>query len=293
MTPKVFIGSSREAKPIADAIDANLQDDAFPKVWTSGVFDLSEATLSSLMREVGESDFAIFVFSTDDISVIRGKLLTVPRDNVVYELGLFSGALGPARCFFLVPADSEIHLPSDLAGLTAGRYRADRPGNDWSAAVNPFCSDVKRRMCKLGVRGQTEQDVLTELAIKYECCDWISAEHERVTKKDNLWEQMVTSCRAKPAHKRILLKTHRHGFYVALAAAIVAGPERADCDLILEAFPQKIPPAHAQHKILDAIFALKDRSLLNVDQQNKLANWATLMPRRDDNVNLRLDRFRR
>jgi predicted nucleotide-binding protein len=116
MKPKVFIGSSLEAKPVADAIDANLQHEAFPKVWTSGVFGLSESTLSSLMREVRESDFAIFVFGTDDISVIRGELLTVPRDNVVYELGLFSGALEPARCFFLAPSDVEIHLPSDLAG---------------------------------------------------------------------------------------------------------------------------------------------------------------------------------
>jgi hypothetical protein len=104
---------------------------------------------------------------------------------------------------------------------------------------------------------------------------------------------MVSFSRGKPAYKRVLLKAHRLGFYVALAAAITARPEPYDWDLILEAFPQKIPPVHAQHKILDAMFALKDRGFLNVDQQNNLENWARRMPDSDDNTIRRLDDFRR
>jgi predicted nucleotide-binding protein len=103
MKPKVFIGSSVEGIEIVNAIDANLQRVAHPKPWDNGVFGLSEATTQSLMQELRDSDFAILVFSPDDVAEIRGKLLTVARDNVVYELGMFSGALGTGRCFFLIP----------------------------------------------------------------------------------------------------------------------------------------------------------------------------------------------
>lgn len=99
MKPKLFIGSSTEGKPVAEAIHAVLQRDAECRVWTEGVFQLSESNLQNLMRQVRTSEFGIFVFSPDDAVKTRGKLFSVPRDNVVYELGLFSGALGPERCF--------------------------------------------------------------------------------------------------------------------------------------------------------------------------------------------------
>ena len=53
---------------------------------------------------------------------MRGRVLTSARDNVIYELGLFSGKLGPERCFFVVPESEKVHLPTDLAGITAGEY---------------------------------------------------------------------------------------------------------------------------------------------------------------------------
>src|SRR5687767_15639799 len=43
-----------------------------------------------------------------------------PRDNVVFEAGLFGGALGMRRTFILHARDSK--LPSDLLGLTSVRY---------------------------------------------------------------------------------------------------------------------------------------------------------------------------
>jgi predicted nucleotide-binding protein len=43
-----------------------------------------------------------------------------PRDNVVFEAGLFGGALGIRRTFILHAHGSK--LPSDLLGLTSVRY---------------------------------------------------------------------------------------------------------------------------------------------------------------------------
>ena len=50
-----------------------------------------------------------------------------PRDNVVFEAGLFGGALGMRRTFILHANGAK--LPTDLLGLTCVRYDpADRPG---------------------------------------------------------------------------------------------------------------------------------------------------------------------
>ena len=116
MNPKIFIGSSSEALQFARAIHAELQDVAECTVWKDGAFGLSAQTVESLVKNLRESDFGIFVFSADDIVTIRGDLLKVPRDNVIFEAGLFSGYLGPERCFIVVPQNSSIHLPSDLLG---------------------------------------------------------------------------------------------------------------------------------------------------------------------------------
>ena len=48
-----------------------------------------------------------------------------PRDNVVFEAGLFGGALGMRRTFILHANGSK--LPSDLLGLTCVRYEATTP----------------------------------------------------------------------------------------------------------------------------------------------------------------------
>jgi hypothetical protein len=72
-------------------------------------------------------DFAAFVFARDDwtthsppASDPAGSGQASPRDNVVFEAGLFGGALGMRRTFILHASGSK--LPSDLLGLTCVRY---------------------------------------------------------------------------------------------------------------------------------------------------------------------------
>ena len=67
MKPRIFIGSSKESKQLADAIHTDLQSNAECSVWTNVVFELSHFTVQDLMAHSSDSDFAIFVFSPDDI----------------------------------------------------------------------------------------------------------------------------------------------------------------------------------------------------------------------------------
>jgi hypothetical protein len=45
----------------------------------------------------------------------------------VYEAGLFGGYLSPTRCFIVIPATAKmLRIPSDLLGMTLGRYKDNR-----------------------------------------------------------------------------------------------------------------------------------------------------------------------
>lgn len=99
LKPRVFIGCSLEAKPIAAAVHENLRFSAEVTPWYSGVFNPSSYTMDDLETEVRTTDFAIFIFHPDDISKIRGKYYASVRDNTMLEMGLFMGRLGRKRIF--------------------------------------------------------------------------------------------------------------------------------------------------------------------------------------------------
>jgi hypothetical protein len=149
MKPRIFIGSSTEGKAFADAIHSELQSEAECTVWTQGIFGLSESNIEALKRQVDTSEFGIFVFSPDDALTMRGELFSAPRDNVVYELGLFSGALGRERCFFVTPQGTNIHLPTNLLGMTTGWYEMGRSDSNLQRAVGPFCTKVRHKIGEL------------------------------------------------------------------------------------------------------------------------------------------------
>lgn len=149
MKPKVFIGSSVESRKIAYAIQENLEYDADCKVWTQGVFELSGTAIHSLIKELESSDFAIFVFSPDDITQIRDQSKTTVRDNVIFETGLFIGKIGIERVYFVIPSGSNgLHLPSDLLGITPGHF--DDSKRDLVSALGTFCNKVRRQIEALG-----------------------------------------------------------------------------------------------------------------------------------------------
>jgi predicted nucleotide-binding protein len=136
----MFIGSSVEGRRIAEALQLNLDYDLDCTVWHQGVFALSRGTLDSLVEIASAFDFATLVLTPDDVVRKRGRQRRAGRDNVVFELGLFIGALGPERTFLVHCRDHPIDLPSDLAGVTAATF-AER--DDLVAALGPVATQLR------------------------------------------------------------------------------------------------------------------------------------------------------
>jgi hypothetical protein len=120
--PEVFIGSSTEDFDVAVTLKEHLEHCAACRIWKEGVFGLGEHILESLIRTASAVDFAILVVSPNDLIESRGETNHAPRDNVVFEAGLFNGTLGPTRMFMVYDTQKDIKLPSDLSGITVATY---------------------------------------------------------------------------------------------------------------------------------------------------------------------------
>jgi len=86
--------------------------------------------------------------TTDDILETRKMSKLSPRDNVMLELGLFSGSLGQERAIMLVDNDSDLKLPSDLNGITQLRFSDDKSLNDKINEISTII-DTKGRLFRM------------------------------------------------------------------------------------------------------------------------------------------------
>lgn len=148
--PRVFIGSSVESLPIAEAISENLEFEAEVTIWRSGTFNLSSTALDDLIKKSKSVDFSIFIFSPDDLMVMRSREQYVVRDNVVFELGLFIGSIGKERCFIVKPRGVDLHFPSDLLGINPTDYNPNRSDNDLVSSLNYASNQIKREIKEKG-----------------------------------------------------------------------------------------------------------------------------------------------
>ena len=124
--PRIFLGSSGKQEKLLHALTRGLEEVAHVEPWTTS-FNPGTTTLERLLELTREVDFAVFAFAPDDWTTTSppGASPTAsgqasPRDNVVFEAGLFGGTLGMRRTFILHANDTK--LPSDLLGLTCVRY---------------------------------------------------------------------------------------------------------------------------------------------------------------------------
>jgi len=129
--PRIFLGSSGKQEKLLQALTRGLEDVARVEPWTTS-FNPGTTTLERLLELTHEVDFAAFVFAQDDwttnsplVSAPPESGQASPRDNVVFEAGLFGGALGMRRTIILHAKGAK--LPSDLLGLTCVRYEATTP----------------------------------------------------------------------------------------------------------------------------------------------------------------------
>jgi hypothetical protein len=149
--PSLFVGSSSEGLEIARAVAVQLNNDAETTVWNEGVFAPGQGNLESLVNALERFDFAALVLTPDDLVQTRDVSSLSPRDNVMFELGLFMGRLGRSRTFIVCSATKDLKLPSDLAGVTVLHFDSDRSDKNILAALGPACFQMRQAIRDLGV----------------------------------------------------------------------------------------------------------------------------------------------
>src|SRR5688500_12516903 len=132
--PRIFLGSSGKQAKLLQALTRGLDDVAHVEPWPTS-FNPGVTTLERLLELTREVDFAAFVFAQDDWTSNTPAAAPAepalapgqasPRDNVVFEAGLFGGVLGMRRTFILHARGAK--LPTDLLGLTCVRYEGATP----------------------------------------------------------------------------------------------------------------------------------------------------------------------
>lgn len=192
--PRVFIGSSVENLKIAYAIQENLDRETVPTVWTQGIFLPSKTTLESIVESLDNFDFGIFVFSPDDLTIIRDTTKQAVRDNVIFELGVFIGRLGRDRTYIISPRDlKDLRIPTDLLGITLADYDASREDKNWAAALRPACEQVKRAMAAAAPRNENGP-VLQSIAEKPTLTD------EEIVAILSTWLRSLKNPESKPIY---------------------------------------------------------------------------------------------
>ena len=162
--PSLFVGSSSEGLRVAKAVQVGLQEEAEVTLWNQGFFGLSQGTIESLINGLERFDFAVLVATPDDLVVHREISALSPRDNILFELGLFMGRLGRARTYLLADP-ATVRLPTDLAGVTLATYDSQRSDQNLIAAVGPATTIIGDAIRDLGAvrdRGVAQFERATE-----------------------------------------------------------------------------------------------------------------------------------
>lgn len=133
--PTIFIGSSTEGLPIAEAVQWSLErsNTVETTIWTQGIFEPSSTAFHNLNDAVNDFDYAIFCLTADDKTTYRELDVLTARDNVIFEAGLFMGALGEKRVFLLASNDMMPKVPTDLSGVNLVTWFPHSNGNLKSA----------------------------------------------------------------------------------------------------------------------------------------------------------------
>jgi hypothetical protein len=128
---RVFIGSSGEQKRLVEWITAFIQNEYGGRIepipwtmpWPGGQF-----ILENLLAFIESTDAAILFWTADDKTWYRDTKRHEPRDNLVFEAGLFIASHGRQRTQLMVPQYAKnddrgkVAIPSDVAGMTWNTY---------------------------------------------------------------------------------------------------------------------------------------------------------------------------
>jgi len=132
--PVLFIGSSQEGLAIAQSLASQVPASvAKVSLWSDGVFGASHFPIEDLAAMLQCADYAVLLATADDTVTSRGKEGPAPRDNIVFELGLFMGVLSRHRTFLAMPRGVEIKIPTDLLGINVVHYSSSASSPEDSA----------------------------------------------------------------------------------------------------------------------------------------------------------------
>lgn len=141
LKPKVFVGSSSEARLTAEAFCDVLEDVAvMVPWWLSKEFQAMQSVLDGLVDACNSYDFGLFILTPDDKLESRGTKGMSARDNVLFELSLFLGKLGANRTFAVIQDAAlrrkKVKISLDLAGIVLPHFTA----GDRDTLVASVCS---------------------------------------------------------------------------------------------------------------------------------------------------------
>ncbi|MGJ7510673.1 TIR domain-containing protein [Variovorax sp. GT1P44] len=147
LKPQVFIGSSTEGLEVARKVKKHLSRWATCTIWDKDVFTFNKSYFDTLVKSINLYDIGVLVATADDFTRSRDEAFDVPRDNVIFEFGLFLGGLGPRKAF-LVCQDG-VKLPSDLLGISLPSFPGE-PGDAQDKALRDICARIKKEIDKRG-----------------------------------------------------------------------------------------------------------------------------------------------
>ncbi|TXG84166.1 MAG: hypothetical protein E6R14_05325 [Thermomicrobiales bacterium] len=217
--PTIFIGSSTEGLIIAEAVQANLSRVAQAQLWNGGFSEPTKSFLETLCKKVGEFDFAVLILTADDWVTIRGSEQLAPRDNVLFELGLFIGSIGRERTFFMCNKNDYPRIPSDLLGVTSLTFTTpNNPGNltEWVTTVGPACNQVASLIQAKGALYRpfedpmllTLQNLRSAAQVQHQAFrDEIAIECIQWRKQSDSWSKRFL--RSSQGYERLLLNVYK------------------------------------------------------------------------------------
>jgi hypothetical protein len=171
----IFIASASEGLDVANAVrDALGRNIGFqPRIWNEGTFKPSMTFIEALEEELAQSDFAVLTLTPDDQTESRGKVSMAPRDNVLFELGLFMGRLGRNRTYFVCDKNQEVKIPTDLLGVEPATYEMGG-GQKLEDAIAVACSPIAKRMRELDFRLKQSSQTENESRLNIKFCERIA-----------------------------------------------------------------------------------------------------------------------
>jgi hypothetical protein len=232
---------------------------------------------------------------------MRGKLQPTVRDNVIFELGMFMGALGQDHAFFIVPDGcGDIHLPTDIGGITYGTYEMGRSDGSWQQATGVFCARIRDVIKKHSHIDTRNQERLNDLSIAYACCEWIPDFNEndkylsRWKRKGEVFCDMVEYCKSNPVNKRFLSIRKMQCFSdpnlnylcekIAFIAMVTARPEISDLEVIIGVPINSLTEGAARIQLLDAARGISDHCELHANLVKSTLLWCNRVSTTEDYV---------